>query len=136
LAGREQDVRARDAWSRQALQLALWARLDAGAELCIPDAVPSAARSCAALEAAAVQQPREGRLDAGVLQESAARRRPELEVLQARAAQLLPEAEQRDAAEPQPTALLEPQMEPRAEQQLPDVPQVELQLRDAVQAQG
>lgn len=47
LAGRAQDVRARDAWSLLAFRLAQWALPGAAAALCIPDAAQSAEQSFA-----------------------------------------------------------------------------------------
>jgi hypothetical protein len=58
LAARALDVRARHAWwSLRVRQSAPWARQASAAAPCTPDAVRSAAQSCAALAAAAVRQP-------------------------------------------------------------------------------
>jgi hypothetical protein len=67
LAARALDVRARDAWwSLRVRQSAPWARQASAAAPCTPDAVRSAAQSCAALEAAAVRQPPVGQPGAAV----------------------------------------------------------------------
>jgi hypothetical protein len=64
LAGRERDVRGRDARFLQARLLVLRARRDVAAVLCTPGAARSAEQSCAARAAAAVLRRPEEPLDA------------------------------------------------------------------------
>ncbi len=73
LAGRARGVRAQDASSLPELQLARWARPDAAAELCTPDAVPSAEQSCAAQEAVAELPLQGAQADVARLSEAVAR---------------------------------------------------------------
>ena len=72
-ADRAQDVRAQDAWYLRETRLVQWERPVGAVELCIRDAVPSAARSYAAQGAAADPPLQAVQADAARVQEAGAR---------------------------------------------------------------
>ena len=106
------DARARDALSLPAHRPARRAPPDAVAELCTPDAVPSAEQSCVAREAAADPSPL-ALWDAAEPLEHEARSTPRPQALLAEEAQplRLERAASRDAPVPQPEARLQQRSE-------------------------